>query len=134
LGQAYIVSPPATPIFVPPLIIAVGWDVWFYSSEDALNRDIEPWFPSDVDYRAFDSEGRKLELSVKRESNNRRFPFRETYERVVVRAVENEPEHARELRTFLADWLPMVGAPTPGSDTPLAELLRSAIEHGDLDR
>ena len=123
----------ATPNFVSPLIIAEGWDVAFYSSEDAVNRDIEPWYPSEVEYRAFDSEGRKLELSVERQKTPRRWLWSGTYERIIVRAVENEPGHSQELKVFLTDWLPIVGAPKPAPDTPLAELLRLAIERSDLD-
>lgn len=118
---------------LPPLIVAEGWDIAFFSSEAALNWHLEPWFPSKVDYRAFDSEGRKLELSVERETIPRRWLRDITRERIIVRAVESEPGHAGELAEFLAEWLPMVGAPKPRPDTPLSELLRVAIEHGDLD-
>jgi hypothetical protein len=117
---------------VPPLVLADGWDVSFYGSEEAINRQIEPWFPEDVEYRAYDSEGRKLELSVEREVVARRWLWDKTRERIAVRAVESEPRHARELAELLAQWLPMVGASPPPADTTLDELLRQAVERGDL--
>jgi len=118
---------------LPPLVVAEGWDITFFSSETALNWHLEPWFPSKVEYRAYDSEGRKLELSVDREKIPRRWFRDTTRERIMVRAVENEPGHVGELADFLTEWLPMIGAPKPPPNTPLAELLRVALEHGDLD-
>jgi hypothetical protein len=35
-----------------PLVLAEGWDVTFYAGEEALSRKIEPWFPSEVEYRS----------------------------------------------------------------------------------
>jgi hypothetical protein len=47
---------------VPPIVVAEGWDLGFYRSEDDLLSHLEPWFPSSCGYRAFDSQGRRLEL------------------------------------------------------------------------
>ena len=117
---------------VPPLVLADGWDVSFYGSAEAIDRQIEPWFPEEVEYRAYDSEGRKLELAVEREVVTRRWLWDRTCERIVVRAVESAPRHSSELAELLAQWLPMVGASTPPADTTLDELLRQAVDRGDL--
>jgi hypothetical protein len=47
---------------VPPIVVIEGHDFMFYESVDALIADIERWYPSSVEYCAFDSEGRRVEL------------------------------------------------------------------------
>ena len=104
----------ATPMLVPPIVIAEGRDVSFYQSERDVSRHIEQWFPATADYRAFDSEGRRLVLVAKEAS-------------VVALATETEPSHADELVTLLRHWLPLVGVPVAdGERLALAELVGKA--------
>lgn len=86
--------------------------------------------PSEVEYRAFDSEGRKLEVLVDRKVIRRRWLRDASYEYVVVRAVEDDPTHADELAELLVATLGRRGQRSPSM--PLAALVAAAIEHGDL--
>ncbi|HEY6759802.1 MAG TPA: hypothetical protein VI318_09935 [Baekduia sp.] len=45
-----------------PIVVADGLDVTFHRSADDVGAYYEPWFPDSVEYRAFDAEGRRLEL------------------------------------------------------------------------
>jgi hypothetical protein len=47
----------------PPIVVAEGTDVSFYASEEAVGRELEPWFVEE-DYTAFDADGRKVVLRV----------------------------------------------------------------------
>jgi hypothetical protein len=119
---------------VPPLVVAEGWDVEFFRSEDDVLSYHEPWFPSSVEYRAFDSEGRRLELVADPPVRRRRLlgpigtddAHKST---LLLREAESVPSGADELVALLREWLPMVGV--PGDDLAelgLDELLRKAIE------
>lgn len=112
---------------VPPIVLAEGWDVMFFGSEDAVGRHLEAWYPEEVEYRAYDAQGRKLELFVNRETVPRRWLPDRTDERVAVRSCEREPTHAAELAELLAQWLPMVNETVP-ADATLEALLQRAIE------
>jgi hypothetical protein len=45
-----------------PIVVADGLDVTFHRSADDVGAYYEPWFPDSIEYRAFDAEGRRLEL------------------------------------------------------------------------
>jgi hypothetical protein len=57
---------------VPPVAVVEGIDsinaMYFFRSVAALDRFLEPWFPEEEAYRAYDSEGRKLVLTLKEQS------------------------------------------------------------------
>jgi len=116
---------------VPPLIVAEGLDVSFFSSQDAINRTLEPWFASEA-YRAFDGEGRQLKLVVERRVTPRRLLPDRVDERLVLRSVEEEPQHSGELADLLSAYLSAVSAPA-ASGTSLSELIRLAEEHAGID-
>src|SRR4051794_39617688 len=46
---------------VPPIVVIEDHDFMFYESVEALVANLEPWYPSRVEYLAFDSEGRQVE-------------------------------------------------------------------------
>jgi hypothetical protein len=118
---------------VPPLVIAEGWDVTFYSSVEALNRHLEPWYASEQAVRAYDSRGRLLGLEVESETVPRRWRKDGRRERIAVRVVDTDPQRAHELTELLAEWLPMAGAPSPGSPAPLGDWLVAAVNHAGID-
>jgi hypothetical protein len=129
-----------TSSIVPPLVVAEGWDVEFFRSEDDVLSYHEPWFPSSVEYRAFDSEGRRLELVAEPPVRRRRLlglisvddAHKST---LLLRAAESQPSGAKELVALLREWLPMVGAPREGlAELTLDELLREAIERAGFTR
>jgi hypothetical protein len=111
-----------------PILVAEGHDLMFFSSEDAVGRYLEPWYPGDVECLAFDAEGRKLELFIARRLVPRRWLPDRTDERVAVRACESEPTHAAELAELLAEWLQIVNEAVPATPT-LDALLQRAIDH-----
>ena len=47
---------------VPPIVVIEGHDFMFYESVEALVANLEPWYPSSVEYLAFDCEGRQVEM------------------------------------------------------------------------
>jgi hypothetical protein len=51
---------------VPPIVVAEGWDATFHRTEADVLAYYEPWFPGDALYRAFDSEGRRLDLVLRK--------------------------------------------------------------------
>ena len=129
-----------TSSIVPPVVVAEGWDVEFFRSEEDVLSYIEPWFPSGVEYRAFDSEGRRLELVAEPPLRRRRLlgligvddAHRSA---LLLRAVETQPSGAGELVALLREWLPMVGAPREGlAELTLDELLGEAIERAGFTR
>jgi hypothetical protein len=86
-----------------------------------VHRRYEAWFPREVAYRAYDAEGRALELVVvEQEIRGSRFLPDHHVERVDVRPRETSPTHADELAELLRERL---GAGAPAEAT-LAELLR----------
>jgi hypothetical protein len=108
-------------------------DVSFYASQEAVARELEPWYVEE-DYRAFDADGRKVVLSVERREVPRRWlPGTATHEYVVVDAADGAavPD---ELALLLREWLAAVGAPAPAPGAPLADLLEQAVARGGLYR
>ncbi|WCB93541.1 hypothetical protein DSM104299_02254 [Baekduia alba] len=47
---------------VMPIVVAEGLDVTFHRSAGDVGAFYESWFPASVEHRAFDAEGRRLEL------------------------------------------------------------------------
>ncbi|MEA2495457.1 MAG: hypothetical protein QOJ29_3368 [Thermoleophilaceae bacterium] len=117
---------------VPPLVVTEGVDVTIYSSEAELVREIEPWFANES-YRAFDSEGRRVELLAHPPVVARRFigPIRTDNAHksvLVVQACEDQPSNADELAELLRTWLAALGVPA-SADMDLRELVSLASQH-----
>jgi hypothetical protein len=87
-----------------------------------------------VDYRAYDSEGRRLELVADPPVAPRRllgpiWTDNAHNSTLLVRATEDLPTHADDMAELLRKWLPMVGVPLAGPEgLALDELLLKAIE------
>jgi hypothetical protein len=47
---------------VGPIVVAEGEDVTFHRTVEDVGAYYEVWFPDSVEHRAFDAEGRRLEL------------------------------------------------------------------------
>lgn len=122
---------------VPPLVVIEGRDFMFYASVDALTADIEPWYPSSAEYRAFDSEGRRFELSAEPPVTQRRilgpiWTDNAHKSSLVVRVIDATPLHADELVTLLRESVAASGETEDALRAlDLKGLLAAAIErHG----
>lgn len=122
---------------VPPIVVIEGDDFTFYESVDALVADIEPWYPSSVEYLAFDSEGRRVELWADPSIRKRRligpiWTDNAHESKLLVRATESVPMHAEELARLLRETVLAGGAPADVvRGWNLQDLLRAAMErHG----
>ena len=131
---------PQEPRIIPPIVVAEGWDVTVYETSDHVLRHIEPWFPSSVDYRAFDSEGRRLELVADPPVMQKRLigPIRTDdadQSSLFIRAIESEPTGLEELSAMLEAWLQRVGVPLDlAEDWTLDQLLAKAMERDGFTR
>lgn len=118
-------------VLAPPLLVAEGWDLTFFRSAESLAGYIEPWFPPDVDYQAWDARGRRLELVVEATPPSRGLRrLRDPGGYVIPRIHEDDSEN---LRSYLRAWLQQVGAPQPSQDAALPELLVQALIRGDIE-
>lgn len=122
---------------VPPIVVIEGHDFMFYASVDALRADIEPWYPSSVEYHAFDSDGRRVELWADPPIKQRRivgpiWTDNAHKSRLLVRATEAEPSHADELAERLRETVLAGDASREDVEAScLKDLLLRAIErHG----
>lgn len=118
---------------VPPIVVSEGWDVSFFASEEAVDKELEPWYPSDAEYRAFDSEGRKLELTVRKVVIPRRLIWDRKYEVVGVRAKETAARHADDLARLLREWLRVIGEAEAPANATLSELFERSDLPGRLE-
>jgi hypothetical protein len=112
---------------VPPLLVADGWDLLFFRSQEALGSYLEPWFPGQVSYKAWESEGRRLRLVNRPVAGSRR-----PREVVTAELGDDQTDSAAELDGYLREWLRVLNRPVPEPDTPLAELVLRALMSGDL--
>lgn len=117
---------------VPPLLVIEGSTtinaVHVFRSVAALDRFLEPWFPEEEAYRAYDSEGRKLVLTLEEEPVQRRWRRDTTYIRVSARLAESDPLHGAELATLLRRRL-READPTAATDNlSLRQLVLATIE------
>ena len=122
---------------VPPIVVIEDNDFMFYESVDALVAELEPWYPSSVEYLAFDCEGRQVELWADPPIRQRRligpiWTDNAHKSNLRVRATESVPMHAEELARLLRETVLTGGAPAAVvRDWNLQDLLRAAIErHG----
>ena len=103
-----------------------------FASEAALTSYLEPWFPSSVDYRAFDSQGRRLELLADPPVESRKVlgPIRSDNahaSELTVRAVEETPTGAGELAEVVRHQLTASGTEVETQELSLDRLLEVAV-------
>jgi hypothetical protein len=99
----------------PPIVVAEGHDVTFHRTVADVGAYYESWFPDTVEHRAFDAEGRRLEL------------YAEGPE-LQVRPGEAEPSGATELADLLRAQLRGRRSSDPVIDTlGLERLLSLAV-------
>ena len=122
-------------MIIAPVIIDDHGDLDFFASVEDAELYLEPWAVEEG-FTAYDSEGRLLELRVER----REFPvlfglIRSKVDHVRIEALEDEPNHARQLRATLLTFLERSGLSLDNSDLmPLGELVRRGVEHAGLIR
>jgi hypothetical protein len=123
---------------VPPIVVAEHSDLSFFRSANGVSGYLEPWFPSSCDYRAFDSEGRRLELVAEPPVVRRRvlgpiWSDNAHESSLHIKAIEQEPSGVDELTSLLRDWLARVDpAFQPAEAASLEKLLARATERGDV--
>jgi hypothetical protein len=122
-------------LIIAPVIVDDHGDVDFFASVEDAELYLEPWAVEEG-FTAYDSEGRLLELRVER----REFPvlfglIRSKVDHVRIEAVEDEPNHARQLRATLLTFLERSGLSLDNSDVlPLGRLVRRGVGHAGLTR
>ncbi|MDH4161838.1 MAG: hypothetical protein OEW15_04000 [Nitrospirota bacterium] len=90
----------------PPLFVIEGFDISAYASLEKLENHLEPFFVKEVNYKAYDSEGRLLTLSVKVERKPFFFGlFKAERKCVVMQSVELEPKYQKDLHDALVNNL-----------------------------
>jgi hypothetical protein len=122
-------------LIIAPVIIDDHGDLDFFASVEDAELYLEPWAVEEG-FTAYDSEGRLLELRVERRESPVLFGLiRSKVDHVRIEAVEDEPNHARQLRATLLTFLERSGLSLDNSDLmPLGELIRRGVEHAGLTR
>jgi len=117
-------------LIVPPVILDDHADVDFFASVEDAELYLEPWAVEEG-FTIYDSEGRLLELKVQgRESPVLSVLIRSKVDHVLLEAVEDKPNHARQLRATLLTFLERTGLSLDDSDAiPLGEWVRRGVEH-----
>jgi hypothetical protein len=89
------------PTWYPRLFIAQADDL-IILRDGSETHNLEPWFPEEEQYTAFDSEGRRFELTVEATEERRRLlPGRRTVRTVVCRPLETAPTGDADLVAVL---------------------------------
>jgi len=113
-----------------PIIVAEGpFCIMFYTSVKTATASLEPIDVSACVFRAWDAEGRPVELLVEEEPHRW---FSVGRKSTVLRCDENQPKQTEELRSLLINLLTRIGI-TGKEAAPLEELIRIAMEHGSVD-
>ena len=122
-------------MIVAPVIVDDNGDVDFFASIEDAELYLEPWAVEE-EFTAYDSEGRLLELRVERRESPYFFGLIKTVvDHVVIEAVEDQPNHAPQLRATLLTFLERVGISLDNSHVlPIRELVRRGVEHVGLTR
>jgi hypothetical protein len=118
----------------PPIVVDNTRDgVSFYASVQVMERELEPWYPRDEQFVAYDAEGRLVEMIVEQRERTGRFGRRLRHEVVTASATEMAPTHADELRASLIAQLGRQNGDIDMADTaPLHEVLRRTMEGGEV--
>ena len=122
-------------MIIAPVIIDDHGDLDFFASIEDAELYLEPWAVEEG-FTLYDSEGRLLELRVERRESPVLFGLiRNKVDHVLLEAVEDEPNHARQLRATLLTFLERSGLSLDNSDVlPLRKLVRRGVEHAGLTR
>lgn len=122
-------------MIVVPVIVDENGDLDFFASIEDAELYLEPWAVEEG-FTAYDSEGRLLEIGVERRESPFLFGLWKTaVDDVVIKAVEDEPNHARQLRATLLTFLERTGISLDNPDVlPLRELVRRGVEHVGFTR
>jgi hypothetical protein len=123
-----------------PIVIAENpkgrlW-ISFYAGPENVSNQLEAWFATGEDYRAFDAEGRPLELVVEERVTQRRFLglTRTQSGEVVVVQPRGEAPQPEDLKPLLVRFLVQEGqaedadSPAP----PLDELIERCVRYSGL--
>ena len=123
---------------VPPIVVAEGLDLAFHRAPADVVRQYEPWFPGATDYRAFDAEGRRLELVADPPVVSKRligpiWTDNAHDSTLTVRAAEAEPSGANEFAELLRAWLLEIGERLEDPQRlTLRQLLDRALRHAEF--
>ena len=122
-------------MIIAPVIVDDNGDVDFFASVEDAELYLEPW-AAEVGFTAYDSEGRLLDIRVEgRDSPSFFGLIRSKVDHVLIEAVEDEPNHAPQLRATLLTFLNRIGISLDNSDVlPLGELVGRGVEHAGLTR
>ncbi len=99
-------------MIVLPIVIAEGWDLKLYSSQEDAELDLEPVDVEAGLYIGYDSQGRLLKLETRDSA-------------VVLSAAESSPTHQTQLEELLRGALQRTGHNLQGTDS-LESLVEAA--------
>jgi hypothetical protein len=118
-----------------PVTVDDNGDLDFLASIEDAELYLEPWAVEE-EFTAYDSEGRLLKLKVERRESPILFGLWKTsVDDVVIEAVEDQPNHAPQLRATLLTFQARTCISLENPDElPLRELVRRGIEHVGLTR
>jgi hypothetical protein len=120
---------------VAPLLVAEGYDLTFFRSQQRLGEYREPWFV-EVEYRAWDGLGRPLELVVVDPPDEPVSGFLKRIRRdaphVEARLNDATSPTSDDCAIYLREWLPRVGGPEMPPSASLPDLLVQGLLHGDI--
>src|ERR687890_2468027 len=92
-------------LIIAPVIVDDHGDVDFFASIEDAELYLEPWAVEE-EFTAYDSEGRLLKLKVERRESPILFGLWKTsVDDVDIEAVEDQPNHAPQLRATLLTFL-----------------------------
>jgi hypothetical protein len=122
-------------LITAPVIVDDDGDLDFFASIEDAELFLEPWAVEEG-FTAYDSEGRLLELRVERRESPFLFGLWKTaVDHVAIEAVEDQPNHAPQLRATLLTFFRRTGVSLETPDElPLRELVRSGVEHVGFTR
>lgn len=104
-----------------PIFIDNNGDIRVFASVQDAENWIEPIDVRDNEYEAFDSEGRRLRLTVQKQEGFLRFGR----EYVQITEVESEPKHAADLRERLQTFLNAAGERDVDPAASLSQLVNA---------
>jgi hypothetical protein len=122
-------------LIVAPVIADDNGALDFFASIEDAELYLEPWAVEE-DFGVYDSEGRLLEIRVERGESSSFFGLsRSVVDYVVIEAVEEQPNHALQLRATLLRFLERADMSFANSEElPLRELVRKGVEYVGFTR
>jgi hypothetical protein len=120
---------------VPPLLVAEGYDLTFFRSQQALGGYLEPWFV-EVEHQAWDALGRPLELVVVEPPDEPLSGLQKWIRKpapgLEARLGDAASRANDDCAAYLRGWLREVGGPELPPSASLPELLVQALLRGDI--